>query len=370
MEWRLFPLDVLFFRGTEPMNAGESGDRRAIFPPVPSVVYGCVRTTVLKALGVPFTAYRQAAGGGPAGAAAARAVELIGTPDGAPGELQITGPYLVIDRGPSVERWYPAPRSLLRDGDAWRAAAPDPTPVHTDLGAVRFVPPIAKGGPYPDWIRAEGLARFLRGEQIDDQQVAVTSRFVSEEPRTGLARGHTTRTAEERMLYTATFIRLHDIEAGGRVALAVTVDGLPEDIERQCGGIALLGGEGRMVEVEVHETSALPALANSSTRLQFTLLTPGRFGGRWLPPGFAPGDDGWHGTMGHIPLRLVSAVIGPPVRIGGWDIANHGPRPAEACVPAGSVYYCEAPSTPFPQGLQRLGAATAAGFGLALSGTW
>jgi CRISPR-associated protein Cmr3 len=38
---------------------------------------------------------------------------------------------------------------------------------------------------------------------------------------------------------------------------------------------------------------------------------------------------------------LVSAVIGKPLAISGWDVANKRPKPLRHYVPAGSVYYFE-----------------------------
>jgi CRISPR/Cas system CMR-associated protein Cmr3 (group 5 of RAMP superfamily) len=60
MEWRLFPLDVLLFRGRESMNAGESGVVASLFPPTPETIYGFVRATLLEVLGVDFAAYGDA----------------------------------------------------------------------------------------------------------------------------------------------------------------------------------------------------------------------------------------------------------------------------------------------------------------------
>ena len=51
--YELTPADTLFFRGSEPLEAGQLS-RAALFPPPVTVLQGAIRTAVLKRHGVSF----------------------------------------------------------------------------------------------------------------------------------------------------------------------------------------------------------------------------------------------------------------------------------------------------------------------------
>lgn len=382
MEWGIFPLDVLFFRGSSPMNAGEGGFITGLFPPSPEMVQGLVRSTLLSALGVPFHEYADAVK--QPGAASARgrdAVALLGA-GGDLGRLQLRGPYLIRERGsmdaPVWQRWYPAPLDLRRQESGWRAVGPGRT-VETDLGRVRLLAPTASaaadGAPASDrpadaplWIDEVGLARYLAGEIVPHDAVADAHTFYVAEPRVGIGRDPTTRTAREAMLFAPSFVRL--VEQDGRVGIAVRVDGVEPSLERQCAGVQRFGGEGRLVEIVVAEAAPPPSPPPLAERARLVALTPTRWEGGWLP-GLDGGEGPWPATLGDISLTVISGAIGKPVRIGGWDIMAGKPKPAAACVPAGSVWYVEAPGA----GLARLhdtciGTRKTAGFGHLLVGAW
>lgn len=375
MEWRLYPLDVLFFRGPEPMNAGESGIVHPVFPPAPEVTQGFVRARVLEALGVSFAAYRSAVNGAGGGDAAGEAVALIGRPGGDPGQLHIRGPYLVVERGNGIERWYPAPLDLRRAGDDgdWRPGAPGGA-VTSDLGPVRFL-----DAPEKDlerkarWISHTGLEAYLRGEAVPSDHVQPADAFHEEEARVGIGRDRLTRVAAESMLYAPSFVRLRVKGApAARAGIGLRVTGIDDGLQRRCAGVSRLGGEGRMVEVEVCPD---PPVHRSDTRgetMRLVSLTPVRWGGGWLPPGFTRDGDGWSGAFGGVAATVVSAVVGKPVRIGGWDIVQTRPKPAAACVPAGSVYFLrvDGAGVPLPLHDQTFGDGARAGFGHVLAGRW
>ncbi len=40
-----------------------------------------------------------------------------------------------------------------------------------------------------------------------------------------------------------------------------------------------------------------------------------------------------------IKIKLITAAIGKPLNIGGWDIVQNAPKIMRRAVPAGSVYY-------------------------------
>lgn len=398
MEWRLFPLDVLFFRGTEPMNAGEYGFVRGLFPPTPEVIQGMVRTAILHAMAVPFGDYINAVRGDPGATAPAQeARALIGTPDGDLGRLDLRGPYLIRsvpnDKGAvRIARWFPAPHDLMRDRNSdWSARVPTGNVAcDVEQAPIPLLPApdkqkeeqIAEGL----WISARGLQRYLKGEPVPQTEIIAPEDLWAEEPRVGIARGRETRTAEEQMLYALSFIRLQGERDGrGPVGIGVRVDGIDDpEIERRCAGIRRLGGEGRMVDVQVHDASPSiqgPGPKEMKDTAKLVLLTPARWGGGWLPAGRQRTGEGWRITLTrrdpstrqetHRQVTVVSGAIGKPLRIGGWNLVRGVSKAAEACVPAGSVYFVQmdrADARILHD--QKLGGQPQAGYGHTLVGVW
>jgi len=381
MEWRLYPLDVWFFRGTAPMNAGESIVGESYFPPSPEVVQGFVRTALLVALGIPLDAYDRAVreNSSVVPEDVRQAFNLVGRGSYDMGQVDIRGPYIVrqLANG-DVERWFPAPLDIYPTEDGrWRPVAPDPDPVECDMGRVRLLPsPPRDDGPTDGWISEKGLNDYLTGKSILSEHIKGGTDFYAIEPRIGIARNATTRTVQERMLYSVQFIRLGrrlQDNVGERIGIGVEVNGVDEELQRACAGVHRFGGEGRLAELEVHSGPglSLPSPVPAST-CRLLLLTPARWDGSWLPRGFQQADDGWRVAFGGVQTTVVSAAVGKPVRIGGWDMVLGRSKPAVACVPAGSVYYLRADKPAQVAALhgQKLDSISGSGFGHVVIGNW
>ncbi len=82
----------------------------------------------------------------------------------------------------------------------------------------------------------------------------------------------------------------------------------------------------------------------------------------------------WEGTLAGKTLRIISAVIGKPVKEGGWDMVAKQPKPLKNLVPAGSCFFCTS-KEPLEtlqktlHGLQ-IGQETEWGRGLIAAGYW
>jgi CRISPR-associated protein Cmr3 len=125
--YEIDPLDTLFFRGSEPMEAGQL-TATALFPPPVSVIQGAFRTAVLEQHGITGREYIQ-------GRAPATVMEWIGKPDkDAP--FQVTG--ILFRRGEKL--FAPAPAAWFVDVNA--------KPAHGDgLAGKRVTLPETEGIP-------------------------------------------------------------------------------------------------------------------------------------------------------------------------------------------------------------------------------
>jgi len=412
-QWLIEPRETLFFRGGQPFNAGETGYIRSEFPPSPQVMQGFVRSNILAAHGISWPAYNEhkcdVCG---VDIEDCRVGRLVGRSGTLETRLNLSGPFLLRKAAGSNQwtRYYPVPRDLVRntEGD-WSRLAPGPEPVQTDLGWLRLPltpePGVKVAGDW--WMPEEALHAHLLGEDrpISDESMLrppAESGLEGEgewehdsngiipvayyQPKFGIQVDRRTDTVAQHMLYTAEHLRLnphHDI------ALGVQIGNPPAGLLDPGSEFAsTLGGERRQVRVAVMEANSpeLPGLASKIEetgaevrRFRLVLLQPAVFDSGWLPDEFreevsAGGTLTWHGELNGLSCTLVTACVGRPLRVGGWDIANHHPRPMRSVVPQGSVYFfeTEAHGEEVVSALhgRHIGQFTGIGYGTIMTGRW
>ncbi|NPV74515.1 MAG: type III-B CRISPR module-associated protein Cmr3 [Pelotomaculum sp.] len=369
MDWQRWTfrfLDTCFFRDGLPFNMGEGGYTvtNSFFPPLMTTLQGAVRTALAAELG--WNPGRDD-----------RWPAELGGPDDL-GSIRLRGPYLLKDGRPL----FAAPLNLLarkvreeagiQKKYTFAKLKPGPE-VQCDLGRVRLpVPDDSQQGaatPQNLFLTRSGLEAVLQGKLPGNGDIREKNQLWNEEPRTGLERDDTKRTAIDGRLYNCTHIRP---ERG--VEVAVYVAGVPSGWNIRKSLIAGLGGEGRLAEVKVEApcsadimpAPALPQPAEDrKVRFTVTLVTPGYYNDPRLAVR--------HGPPG-VPGCCVSACIGKAVRAGGWDLARQEPRPLTSLLPAGSVWFYEAEADDLNKVAalhgQCLGDQTAFGFGQVAIGKW
>lgn len=364
---RLDPVDTWFFRDATPFVAGSATQSKvaSLFPPYPGTVVGALRA-----------AFAMARGWSGRGRWPQDLCPVLGDGPEDLGLLSFDAPFLLRDGSPL----YHVPRHLLglNGPGGWTPRAflrPGP-PVMCDLGnAVRLpeapaadgeVEVLKAGGHH--WITPAGMNGILKGELPSRSEVIPGSLLWSPEFRIGLERDRERRAAVEGMLYSARHVR-----PGSGVSLGARVLGLPEGWAPPFGDMVPLGGESRLAECR--EWNAQLGLDSPLAGI----MAAGRVAVIALSPldldadicnGGRPLDDAGQ-------LRVVSACLERPQRIGGWDSLNRRPLALRSVLPAGSVLFCEAGDTGELEraardgnGVIRLGARQRWGFGLAALGFW
>jgi CRISPR-associated protein Cmr3 len=328
----LAPTDTLFFRDGRPYNQDDDGlaHARSLFPPHPSTLTGALRAAL--ALGRGWDGRSPWSG------------EILSTlgdgPDMAGGSVRFGAPVLLRQAGDTWEPLYPAPRMLV-GGEGYDLLRPG-RPLDCDLGrGVRL--PIDPAGrrrkPVGDvWLTHAGLALVLddRANELTADHVVPQRALWRPEPRIGLELERGKRTAKAGRLYAPVHVRL----AGG-VALGQPVTGIPEGWVP--AGVVPLGGEHRTAVLDTipslpvppRTATFRPAPGGRRRCVTLTLLSPACVGPEWLRPGSV---DGWR-------AEIVSACLGDPLPIGGWDSRPgfRGPRPLRAFLPAGSTWFLRTP---------------------------
>ena len=269
--------------------------------------------------------------------------------------------WVSIDR---CQGWEPA--CFLRPG----------RPVACDLGDGVRLPEAAAvprdsrkpGTGNGQWLTRDGMNAVLCGKCPSERDVVSSACLWSTEPRIGLARDQKTRTAKEGMLYSTRHVR-----PSHGVSLGMCIAGLPADWKHPFGRLSPLGGESRLAECrEWKAETALNALLDQiidGREVVLVALSP-----LDLEEGIRPGKS--FEKLGG--ARVVSACMGRPQRIGGWDSLVRRPLPIRSVLPPGSAVFCEIPDpgrfadavAASGGGLVRIGARQEWGFGLVTLGVW
>ncbi len=366
-QWRFSALDTLFFKESRPMEAVGGAQLQSVFPPPARTLIGAIRTAIGEAHQVDWKAY-------------ARDEQhplkaLIGSADSL-GPLSFTGPFLTK----AGQRLFPVPLALLSGTAAGKAEEEftrlEPSAVVTvcDLGAVRL-PKIKK--PLPGakplentWITREGFETFLKGELPAAKTIEKPDGLHHSEERLGIGRDNARRTTVDGLLYQTRHVRPRQ-----DIAIGIHVHGLSStQVARQ--GLTRLGAEGRLASWECDAAQVLPKVYIKNKRVVLVLLTHAQFRQGWLPDGFSQvtlptQQTVWEGVLHGVSLRLISCVVGKPVREGGWDLVNRLPRTMDSLVPAGSCYFCEVlQGNPSELQGRQIGQDTAYGRGEIALGNW
>ena len=175
------------------------------------------------------------------------------------------------------------------------------------------------------------------------------SDFVEDEPKISIGREKNTHTTEEGKLYRVGMQRLKDIK------IVVEFAGLDAGLDIPEKGLLRLGGEGKAAEyeeIEEIESIELPAIDDNLFKIY--LATPAIFDNGWLPS-WINGET----LEGEIPetgnrVKLITAAIGKPLYVGGFNMKARRPKPMHRAVPQGSVYYFKIPRNGDRSNLERI----------------
>lgn len=317
----LRPEDVLLFRDGRPFNAGADHHARSVFPPLPSVMQGAIRSHYLVYEGVPLNDKEQIE-------------ETVGTADDYK-SLRLRGPFLAKYANGNVVRYFPTPADAFVMDEEGRTVqegilkkANSGFHSHPDLSYLVYPPEgweSTKKGPGL-WMSENQLAQYFKGEVT--QTTAESDLFVRE-TRLGIKlEAGRSRASEEGMLYQAEFIRPCD-----GVGLYLEVDGYewPEN------GLMRIGGEGHGVyfsEVDAPENK-FPICEPLWPRFKIYFATPAYFEDGWRPKDWGKFFEG--------KVTLEGVALSGSLVSSGFDYAKGKAKSARRFVPAGSVYYFSNP---------------------------
>jgi CRISPR-associated protein Cmr3 len=331
--FRISALDALMFRDGRPFNQGDAGTDAAVsrFPPPPPTIAGALRLLFANALGYKS---KEDWKNGPLGDGANWQASVSQLD-----KLEFSALLLThSDKG----LLYPCPLHLARaeDKDGVKRDVISLLPrvaLDCDLGREVWLPAAETGMVgvkihAGDWLTREGMEKVLSGGLPASKDIVEKKCLYEFESRVGIGRDADRRTAIDGALYTASFVRLRD-----GVSMVQSVNGVA-DAAVKANGLQRFGGEHRSAFFEPLGAAAdwpkAPAeLESASGKFRYAALTlaPVIFNDMPRPGGTVEGLAG----------QLVSACLGKPQMLGGWDSQDKKPLPLRAALPAGSVFFME-----------------------------
>lgn len=245
------------------------------------------------------------------------------------------------------------------------------------------------------YLRCTGFQDHLSGKLPGDAAQAMAGHLFRRDPRLGIGLNADSRTAEEGLIYTTegySFSPSEDDENGNGKALPFVSTGFLVGMEGVAGvlpdqGHLRLGGDGRSATYQrvAFKLPMAPQLA-ANKRFRLILQSPALFSQGWLPDGVVQEDGFYKLQRAGFSARLACAAIGRREVVSGWDLHGWKPKPAQAAVPAGSVYWFDefegdagklanwVQSGLWPENLDAMDATQkmrrAEGYNLALLGAW
>lgn len=359
------PTDSLFVRGN--LAFGDSGEHGAsLMPPPPSLFAGAFRSALLGHDADQLAAFVQHSRCNDPALA-----QCLGTPQ-VPGDFRLTWLSMAgwaggAGSGAAPEAISPLPADLLVLGKTFAALAPRAAPNGVQsAGSLPMRPTLVsakqekpKGGV---WLRQRGLAQHLSGQLPDAAAQLDSKHLYLRDPRLGIGLNEQARTAEEGLIYTTegfAFSPPRTSEANSREknassALSASSDAIYFETTGFLVGLAgvhallpaegvlRLGGDGRSAHYQRVAFSP-PGVTDTPCkqgRFRLVLQTPAVFAQGLLPDGVVEQPDGSHRLQAPgFSARLACAALGRRDVVSGWDLHQWAPKPAQAAVPAGSVYW-------------------------------
>jgi len=326
MRIKITPLDTLFFKDGKPFSMGDESWADGLFPPPPSVFYGAIRTAYFSEHPGEF--------------------HYAGSKEDPTNKLIINGIYFYIDD----YLCYPLPFDYVKkknDKEDKKVYAmkikkidfPSKSPLthilqyeqnnNSHIEKIESV--------YDGLIRESMFKKYLEGRANEFTPRYLTE-FVTSEPKVGIGRSNLTHSTSESQLYRVGMRRLESKKEFERntekISFVVDFTGL----SLSSNGNFKLGAEGKIVKYNMIEVEPIninfEELIDKSKILKIVLLTPSLFKNGWYP------DIENNRLLKNLKLKLLTAAIGKPINIGGFDMKDKRPKVMRKAVPAGSVYYC------------------------------
>ncbi|MBZ0181540.1 MAG: type III-B CRISPR module-associated protein Cmr3 [Melioribacteraceae bacterium] len=333
MKIKIDAIDTLFFKDGKPFSMGEETWADGIFPPPPSVIYGAISSSMLSNNPELFNKL-------------GREFDFD--------DLKITNIFYRIKN----TSYYPLPLDFVyrknktareindeKYDRKYKVSLLKREFSHSLSSLNREIKIVTADEEVETlsnaMISESDLNNYLSGYIDDEIKCLILDDYFLTESKVGIGRNDVTHTTEESKLYRVGMRRPTDF------SIFVELDD-NENIKELTKFIKL-GAEGKVARISNPDLSNylndISGIDNGKFKLY--LQTPSFFEKGWLPSWID--KKTMKGKIDNLELELLTAYVGKPISIGGFDMLNKKPKAMRKAVPAGSVYYFKILSGDFEQ---------------------
>ena len=353
MDIRIEPLDTLFFRDGKPFTMGEDTWADSSSLPNPSVIYGALRTAVATQNGIAF----------------------IDLPKMLKGNVTIKNIHYRIDSKVVL----PLPLDLVEYEKDLHITIAESDAKEYEVKPLTLMPNKSIFSKSKNtikyflvgnnWEHVESMEngliltsefdKYLAGDLEKTNAFKLTD-IILNETKIGIGRDDSTKTSDEGSLFRTDMKRGKDFEIGVNFEL---------NNYSELSSLVRLGGEGKIVNLTVSRRPvkiATKIIDFKSKYFKIYFATPCIS---------INGEPNLSALKLDFKATLVTACVGKPVNIGGFDMEKRQAKSMYRTIPAGSVFYYEADSDDVSslndkQGVSLSDEMPEQGFGIAYFGTW
>lgn len=329
---QLEALDTLFFRDGKPFTMGEDNTAEGTFPPSPSVIYGALRTA--------YIAQNLGKNG--------KTIEdLIADTEG----LVITD--IILEFGGDDQ--YPMPLDFVEEKTNKKKKKVfrlKNIPFDDNFGGNSLFKYALYSDEYAEQVSdaafsdAQMIDYLNDFNTIDKDGVKHWNSLLTQEPKFGNKRGDESRSTsdDDGNVYRVALKRLEVVDyedSDEKKGMITRPKQLKINVEYSLGNemindsLIRVGGEGKSMKLRnlnSNNSIKTPTFSDDS-HFRIYLKTPSLFENGYLP------DLNKIFVQNGFDVELLTAAIGKPIQIGGWDVKNKEPKAMIKAVPAGSVYH-------------------------------
>lgn len=331
------PNDVLMFRDGKPFSGGDDHYARGAFPPPPSTFYGALRSKILSEKYPQYESFKDG-----------KVPELVRKEIGTPsehGSLTLKNFFIARRIHGAIHPIFPVPKDTVKikgkAGNEVFLLKPDEslnTKISSNFPCASLAPLWLKTeNPIEEvngFLSLQAMDTYLCGNVPGTNGIIKSEYLYRKDERVGIKKDRARKAAATGALYSVEYFSFKE-----DIGFAVELDGIEKFPPE---GLLRLGGDHRSAfyresSISLPDREKVKNKIKDTGRFKIVFLTPALFNNGWLPDWIDAGSG--MGTLNNITLKLISAAVGKPVHIGGFDLVKKTPKDMKKAVSPGSVFY-------------------------------
>jgi CRISPR-associated protein Cmr3 len=331
-------VDTLFFRDGKPFTMGEDSVAEGIFPPMPSVIYGALRSAYF--------------------AENIEKLDKANENDDPTSKLEITGVYYCqlkkykyiskeVENDTTLKILYPVPLDIVnKDGEGVIGDAINFNSSSLLNQNIFHNTPVEG---YNGFLDEKTFNNYYVLDEKNGYYPTLIDSIKTKDIKIGIGRDKELKSTKEGLLYRIELTRLDEkvnfFAEENKTEISKFSILVKSNFKSICEypDFIRLGGEGKIAKCNeiIASTINCDYLSDIDKYFKLYFLTPVVFTNGSIPDFDSFDSETLECEWKGIKLKLLSAFIGKYQTVGGFDIKKREPKAMQKAIPAGSVYYFE-----------------------------